>query len=300
MVEFTLQTLSGEDSKLVVKTEVAAKVLTVKSAITPESLGNDRLKKEAARFFAPAGRLGALLGAVKPEEIKVAKKTTVYRPYWRILAGYACRYLRAHSHEISVEDDVEEVTIYGKSQSLAGERLRLSDLLAKVGAGTSLGYGPVKLSLGPLEHALKGKISSVLGSRDKELERKVQLTVSDIIEQAAYSYNGNFLFDATQGIESKQVFDALEGRDMLVVTESSLKRQGMVLEPSYTREEAIEEIRKRLSHEPDETPRRILEQEFRVEELSLIYIPSFDFTFQYDKRMMPVRLDGMTGEFRAV
>jgi hypothetical protein len=279
-MEATIPSMSGGDAKLTADVSIGLKVLT--------------------RFFAPAGRIGAFLGAVKPEQIKIVKRTTVHRPYWRISAGYACRYLRNHSHDITVEDDVEAVSIYGKSQTVTGERLKLSDLLAKASAGASLGYGPIKISLGPLEHALKGKISSALGSRDKEFERRAQLSVSGIVEQAAYTYSGNFLFDATQGVESKEVFDTLEGRDLLVTSEGNLKKQGVVLEPSYTKEEAIEEVRKRLSREPDESPRRILEQEFKLLELSLIYIPSYDFTFQYDKRMMPVRLDGMTGAFRGV
>ncbi len=290
--------LTDSDAKLIIQTDVEEKVLTINALATPESVGTENVKKQGTRFFAPGGRIGVFFGAVKAEDIKIAKKTTVFRPYWRVSGGYACRYLRGHTHKLSLENDVESVTIYGRPQSVTGERLRLSDLLAKAGASTGLGYGPVKLSLGPLENVLKGKISSVLGSRDAELEKKVELTISGIIEAAAYTYTGRFLFDATQSTESKEIFDLLEGKDLLPAKEPALKKQGVVLEPSYTREEVTEEVRKRLSKEPEETPRRITEQEFLLSEMSLIYLPSYDFTLQYNEKMRTIRLDGVTGEFK--
>lgn len=292
--------LAGQDSKLSVRTDTEEKTLTINPINTPESVGTDSIKKQGTRYFAPGGRFGALLGAVKPEDIKIAKQTAVFRPYWRVSAGYACRYLRRHSHKLPLENDVESVTIYGKPQPVTGERLRLSDLLAKAGSSTSLGYGPVKLSLGPLEGVLKGKISSVLGSRDAEMEKKVEVDVSDIVETAAYTYTGKFLFDATQSTESKEIFELLEGKDMLPAREPALKKQGIVLEPSYTREEVVEEVRKRLSKEPEESPRRIIEQEFLLSELSLIYLPSYDFTLEYNTKMRTIRLDGVTGGFKEV
>ncbi len=291
--------LVGEDAKLVVLTEVEEKVLTITANVTPESVGTDKIKREGTKFFAPGGKFGAFLGAVKPDDIKVARKTAVLRPYWRISGGFACRYLRRHSHRLSLENDVESVTIYGKPQSVTGERLRLSDMLAKAGASTSLGYGPVKLSLGPLESIMKGKISSVLGSKDTELERRVEVALPDIIESAVFTYTGRFLFDATQGTESKEIFDLLEGKDLIPTREPALKRTGLVLEPSFTREEVIEEVRKRLAKKPEETPRRVIEQEFVLTELCLIYLPSYDFTLEYNGKMRTLRLDGVTGEFKA-
>lgn len=294
------EALIGQDAKLIIMTDVEEKVLSVKAISTPESIGTDAIKKFSTRYFALGGRVGALFGAVKPEEIKIAKTTGVFRPYWRITAGYACRYLRKHNHQLPLESDVESVTIYGKPQSVTGEKVKLSDLLASVGASTSLGYGPVKISLGPLQNLLKGKISSLLGSKDAELEKKVELNIGDVTERATYTYTGRFLFDANLGTESKEIYDSLEGRDLHPVSEAALKRQGHLVEATYTKEEVTEEVRKRLTKEPEETPRRILEQEFRLTEMNLIYLPFYDLTLEYKDKMRPIRINGMTGEIKEV
>ncbi len=99
--------LMGEDSKLEVQTEIEEKVLTITANATPEGVGTDKVKREGTKFFAPGGKLGAFFGAVKPDDIKISKKTAVRRPYWRISGGFACRYLRRHSHKLSLDDSPE-------------------------------------------------------------------------------------------------------------------------------------------------------------------------------------------------
>ncbi len=44
----------------------------------------------------------------------------------------------------------------------------------------------------------------------------------------------------------------------------------------------------------------LLEQEFRLSEMSLIYIPFYDFTLEYKDKMRTIRLNGMTGEIKEV
>lgn len=225
-----LELSSGQDTKLAIRTDAEAKVLSVEPLKTPETIGIEGIKKSSTPYFAPAGRVGALFGAVKAEDIEIAKTT----------------------------------------------------------------------SLGPLQNVLKGKLSSVLGSKDAELEKKVELNVSDVLEIATYTYSGKFLFDGNLGVESKEIFDSLKGRDLHPISEVSLKKKGHVLEATYAKEEVMEEVRKRLCKEPEETPRRILEQEFYVSELSLIYLPFYDFTLEHKDKMRTIRLNGMTGEIKEV
>lgn len=76
-----LEPLSGQDAELIIGSDTKEKVFSAKPTNTPESMGSDNIKKQCTRFFAPAGRIGAFLGAVKAEDIKITKTTTVFRPY---------------------------------------------------------------------------------------------------------------------------------------------------------------------------------------------------------------------------
>lgn len=158
---------------------------------------------------------------VKTEEIKISDSSLVFRPYWRVKGVYACRYKRIHSHKLQLEDDVESVTIYGKDQYVVAERKRLSDLLASVGADFGIGYGPLRMSLSRLEGGLKKSISSVLRSGDRELGKKVELEIKEIVEIAAFSYSGAFLFDPNLNLETKDTFELLNKRDLQPVNETN-------------------------------------------------------------------------------
>jgi hypothetical protein len=288
--------LAGQDAELTVVTRAVEKTLSVQPIYSPETVGHDNIKKSSTRYFAPAGRIGAFFGAVKPEDIEIAKSSILFRPYWRVTGGYACRYRRRHSHKLSLENDVESVTIYGKDQSVTAERTRLSDLLAKVGADTGLGYGPVRISLSPLEGVLKGGLSSILGAKDIEVGKKVELEIKDIIETAAFAYTGAFLFDATSSLECEEIFDSLNGKDLRPAHEPELRKQGQVLEPTFSKEEAIEIVKDKIYREPEETPRKIIEHEFRISETSLIYIPFYELFLRCKGKTKQVRLNGITGK----
>jgi hypothetical protein len=292
--------LAGQDAELTIVTRIAEKTLSVRPIYSPETVGHDNIKESSRRYFTAAGRIGTFFGAVNPKDIEISDSQLIFRPYWRITGGYACRYLRRHSHKLSLESDVESVTIYGRAQSITTESTRLSDLLAKVGADTGLGYGPVRVSLGPLEGALKGGISSILGAKDLELGKKVEVDIKDIIETAAFACTGAFLFDAISSAESKEMFDSLRGKDLQPAHEPQLKRQGQILEPAFSKEQAIEEVKRILHKEPEETPRRIIEHEFRISDLSLIYIPFYELCLKCKGKTKQVRLNGITGKITEV
>ncbi len=292
--------LAGQDAELTIVTRVVEKTLSVQPIYSPETVGHDNIKESSRRFFAPAGRIGTFFGAVNPKDIETSDSRLIFRPYWCVTGGYACRYLRRHSHKLSLENDVESVTIYGRAQSVTAESTRLSDLLAKVGADAGVGYGPVRISLDPLEGALKGGISSILGAKDLELGKRVELDIKDIIETAAFAYTGAFLFDAISSAESKELFDSLKGKDLQPAHEPQLKIQGQILEPAFSKEQAIEEVKRMLHKEPEETPRKIIEHEFRINDLSLIYIPFYELCLKCKGKTKQVRLNGVTGKITEV
>jgi hypothetical protein len=255
-----LEFLSDQDAKLVTLVPENEETFYVRTTYSPES-ADDTIKKSFTRYFAPGagtfstfGKLTAALGVVKTEEIKISDSSLVFRPYWRVKGVYACRYKRIHSHKLQLEDDVESVTIYAKDQYVVAERKRLSDLLASVGADFGIGYGPLRMSLSRLEGGLKKSISSVLRSGDRELGKKVELEIKEIVEIAAFSYSGAFLFDPNLNLETKDTFELLNKRDLQPVNETNLKGEGQVLEPTFLKSRVMEEVKDKLYKKPEEYP----------------------------------------------
>ena len=191
---------------------------------------------------------------------------------------------------------MESVTIYGKEQYVVAERKRLSDLLASVGADFGIGYGPLRMSISRLEGGLKKSISSVLRSGDRELGKKVELEIKEIVEIAAFSYSGAFLFDPNLNLETKDTFELLNKRDLQPVNETNLKGEGQVLEPTFLKSRVMEEVKDKLYKKPEEYPHQVIEQVFKVTQISLIYIPFYDLSLKYRDKEKKIRLNGMTGK----
>ena len=114
------------------------------------------------------------VGAPKPEDVKMIKKELKYIPFWRVQATYVCRYVRRGTYHLKIPEDVEEVKVYGKLQQVVGQRRRLSDLMAAVGASAGMGYGPISISLTSLEGVMKSGMQKALGSKDKEMGRQAE------------------------------------------------------------------------------------------------------------------------------
>jgi hypothetical protein len=289
-----------KDAELINLIPEEEKRFSVEATCCPEN-AEEAIQKSCACYFSlgaglfsSIGRFTAKLGAVEPTEIKLIKYSLTFRPFWRAKGAYACRYKRIHVHKLEIEDDVEAVTIYGNDQYVVSEKKRLSDLLAGIGADVGINYGPLKVSLGPLEGSLRSGISSVLGSKDREIKRRVELEIKDIVEIAAFSYAGAFLFDPNLNLENQDLYNLLSTRDLNPIQKNKLKQE--FLQPAFSRSQVIEQVKEKLYKKPEEQPHQILEQVFKISEVSLIYIPFYDIELKYRDKGKKVRLNGISGK----
>ena len=58
----------------------------------------------------------------------------------------------------------------------------------------------------------------------------------------------------------------------------------------------MEEVKDKLYKKPEEYPHQVIEQVFKVTQISLIYIPFYDLSLKYRDKGKKVRLNGMTGK----
>ena len=293
--------IQKQDAELQVLIPKKEGVFYVEGNYSPKN-AEENIQKSSACFFTIGGGSGAFsvfgkvtaaLGAVTPEEIKIKDSDLVFRPYWRVKGAYACRYKRRHNHRLELEDDVEAVSIYGKDQYIVQEKTKLSDLLGRIASDTGIDYGGLKVSLSVLEGQFTSTFASVLGSKDKEIKRKVELEISEIIETAAYSFTGSFLFDPCLQVDNKDMFEALNHNDFQPAQMSALKRRGTVTETTFDLDRVIAEVKAKLCQKPQETPHEIIEQIFSISEASLIYVPFYDLTLNYRGKAKKVRLNAL-------
>lgn len=293
MSEFSLE---GESAKLLERKDVREVVVSVTPTYDLDENTIQRAKENSVKYFTSLGKLGAILGRVKPEEIAVIDKETVYRPYWEIAGTYGCRYLRKHSHKIGIEQNVEAVQIYGHEQQVVTKQVKLSDLLSKVGGSVTLGVGVVSLPLAPLEDIIRNRLSKVLSTRDFTLDRETELCVDDIIERVLLVYTARAVYDANLGKQDGAMTSSLgkvkeyEGVDI-----QTLKGSGKVIDALYSKERVIEDFKRQIAIPPKESPQRIIEQEYVVNEVKLIYVPFYILKLKRGLDVKEVEMNALTG-----
>lgn len=267
---------------------VQQRVYVVEQA-TPETIGIDNVRKTAAGYFSAAGKVGAMLGVVKPEEITIVTRTAVFRPYWKVVGGNAYRFSRVHNHTFQVERDVESVVLM-QNTVIVMPAPQLQQLIMERATNSSNEYGAVEGS----GEATSDTRSKAMGGPPVAREGRVEL--QNLRENALYMYVGKFLFDGVQGTESKETYDALKNKGMVAIDEDALRGRGTLVSPSFTREQVVDEVSRRLSRMPTDMAGQPTEHQFVIGELSLIYIPYYEFTFEYKGKTRTARLDGMTGK----
>jgi hypothetical protein len=291
------ESLQGKDADLKIQSRADEKVLTISSLVSPEATRTDEVIKQSAQFFAPAGKIGAILGVVDTDQIVVSKQTELFRPYWRISAGYACRFIRVHDHTTVLETDIEYIHISGVKQTIGEtESPPLDEILAAAGSNANVDYGPIRIdsqSLTPPEST-----SSPLGARTDAGVDRTEVTIPAILETARLAYTGRFVFDATLSTESKDTYEVLQKQTLYPITEENLRKRGTVLEPTFKKEDVVNEVRRLLAKKPTDNPHRIIEQEFLLSEVSLIYLPYIDYTLSYKGNTKQVRYDAATEKVR--
>lgn len=286
--------LNGPDAELIDSTDVQEKFMQVPLTMKLDAKSLEDVKNRVAKYFSSV-KVGFLtIGAPKPEDVKIAKKELKYVPFWKVAGVYACRYARKASYELGVTDDVEEVRIYGKTQQLTGQRKRLTDLIGEVGASTGVGYGPVQVSLAPLQGLMRGGLRKALGSKDKEMTRQVELTIDDAEELASFARQVSLCFNANLGGENHKVHEALQGVSNFEPLNSDVKQKAAAA--LFSKAEVRNEFKKSAVRAPDISPKRIIEQEARITKLELIYLPFYDFTVEAKDQRKIVKLNILTGE----
>lgn len=209
-------------------------------------------------------------------------------------ATYVCRYVRRGAYHLKIPEDVEEVKVYGKLQQVVGQRRRLSDLVAAVGASTGVGYGPVSVSLTSFEGAMKSGVQKALGSKDKDMGRQAELTISDAEELASFAQSVRLCFNANLGGEDKNMFHALEDVSNFDTLSKSAKQQSASV--LYNKEDVIKETKKLAVKEPDISPSRIVEHELALNRLELVYVPFYDLTVEAKGQRKIIKLNALTNE----
>ena len=260
---------------------------------TPETLGIDNVRKEAAGYFATAGKVGAMLGSVKSEDVQIVKRTAVFRPYWKIVAGNAYRFSRTRNHSFHVEQDVESIVLMNQTIAITPQR-DLEQLVMETASNTGDEYGAAE-RFGDPSPDIRSRAMAVATGTPVD-QKNGQVNLANVTENALYVYVGKFLFDGVTGTESKETFDLLKGKEVVPVDESALKTQGNVIAPTFTREQVVEETTARLAKRPKDMAGEPTEHQLVVGELSLIYLPYYEFTFAYKDKTRTARLDGVTGK----
>jgi len=285
--------LKNEDAELEEITNVPEKTLEVPLTMKLDQKAMAEVKERVVKHFSKV-KIGFLqVGAPSPEEVKLKEKELRYIPFWRVSGSYACRFVRLGHYEVYVSSDVEEVKINGKIQEVAGKRRRLADLVAEVTATAGVGYGPVKVSLSPLQDVMKGGLTKAFGSRNKEMGRQANLSV-DSEELASYVVPTNLCSNANIGGEDKNMFAALAKTENFepLSKETKSKSASVII----TKEEVIQQFKKAACQLPDISPCRIIEQQLRVDRLELIYAPIYDFVVDAKGQRKRIRLNVLTDE----
>lgn len=260
---------------------------------TPETVGLDHVKKTAAGYFSAAGKVGALLGSVKPEDVNIVKRTTVFKPYWKVVAGQAYRFSRVHSHTLRVEQDVESLVLMGNTINVTPDR-NLEQMIMERASKTTGDYGATE---GPEESSVDLRTRANAVATGNPIDgANGDVTLQNIRENALYMYVGKFLFDATLGTESKETYDLLRDKEVVPINEDALRGRGNLVSPTLTREQVVNEVYTRLGRRPKDMMGEPIEHQFVIGELSLIYIPSYEFTFEHKDKIRTARLDGATGK----
>lgn len=296
MVALTVEewSIQGPNAELADKTDIPEKVLQVPLTMKLDQISMEAVKERIVKYFSTV-KLGPLsVGAPKPEDVKITKKELKYVPFWRVYGTYACRYARRASYKLDISDDVEEVKIYGNSQQLSGQRRRLSDMISEVGASTGLGYGPIKVSLAPLQGAMKTGLQKVLGSKDKEFSRHAELTIPEVEELASYANHVRLCFNANLGGEDRKIFEALEKVPNFEAVSREVKEKavGVLIDKAEVRNE----LKKAAVKEPDTSPSRIMEHEVSINKLDLVYVPFYDLIVEAKGQRKTIKLNALSGE----
>lgn len=264
--------LDGNNAKLNEKTDIKEDVVVAEPQFSLEAAVN-RVEKDKTNLVKKG-----FLDRVKPEEVKVIKKEIEFKPFWKIVCASDCKFLRRNNYVIdNIDSDVEAVCIDGKEKEVSKKHLKLSDVVSKVSlTGGVYGLNAVL----DVEGGVKTAVSKVLGNKDFSISKKTKLNVDGVIERVRKCTVANLLFDANKSIEDKNVFDKLVKTYSVKTNIGNLKKKGDVLGIQMEKSRVIAEAKKKVVKEPEESPRRILEHVFSVDELKLIYVPFYSFVLK--------------------
>jgi hypothetical protein len=140
---------------------------------------------------------------------------------------------------------------------------------------------------------MKGGLQKVLGDNDRELGRKVSLTIESE-ELASYAVRASLCENDNIGGEEKRTFEALEKAQDLESLSKDVKSQSadVLVSRDYIREE----FKKMAVKKPDIAPRSIIEHEVRIDRLELVYVPIYDFTVEAKGQRKRIRFNPLTDE----
>ncbi len=217
-----------------------------------------------------------ILTFVKPRADSVQTLTgpvVWFVPYWKVKGFHECFYFRGSSYKLKVPDDVLAVQI-GK---------RVLDIIPKL-----------REASGVMEQ-IKARVSS--GGTTQVAERLLKI---DNATELAYSFNEGYLMVDGKGQEDVEA-------EVFLSNDPPLKRVSgpesdappgfpyKVVRPDTTKEDIVKAFHERIV-KPPLAFQKILTNRFEISNLSLIYLPFFEFIFGFAGRVRRLVLHGYSGE----
>ncbi len=298
--------INGE-APLIRRTDVQERILVAEAKYTLDDVVA-RMERRGIKYFnviqAIKHYLSKIIPKIKSEKVIVTKKWVIYRPYWVAAALYGCRYIRKHTHKLKIESDVEAIMIHGHKLQIITHPVKISDVLSALAAKiTNFSYGPAKISSSLVQRLVKAGVSRVLSSRDLTIAEERELAIEGIEEQVSAYYQAMLCFDANTGREDKEMFKALERVESLKPADIyELMKEGVCLNIMLTRDEVVDKLESAVVRPSEDTPYKILEQEFRVSRLELIYIPVYRLKLRREGSDIEivVNVNGITGKVNVI
>jgi len=298
--------IEGE-APLTRRTDVSERILVAEAKYTLDDVVA-KMERRGIKYFniiqAIKHYLSKIIPKIESEKVIITKKWVIYRPYWVAAALYGCRYIRKHTHKLKIESDVEAITIHGRKLQITTHPVKISDVLsALAGKITKFNYGSAKISSSLVQRLIKAGVSRVLSSRDLTIAEERELTIDDIEEQVSAYYQAVLCFDANTGREDKEMFKALEKVESLKPADIyGLMKEGVCLDIMLTRDEVINKLESAVVRPSGDIPYKILEQEFRVSRLELIYIPVYRLKLRHEgsDAEIVVNVNSITGKVSVI
>jgi hypothetical protein len=194
-------------------------------------------------------------------------------PFWKLRGFHECFYFRGNSYILKAPDDVLAVQIEN----------RVVDIIPKL-----------REARGTFEQ-IKSRIAG--GGTTQVSERLLKI---DNVTELAYQFKDGYLLTNGKGDEDVEA-ELFLSKDITMKRAENPEAEAprgfayKVVHPEATKEDVVKAFHERIVKPPSGF-QKILSNRFEISNLSLIYVPYFEFIFGFTGRARRLVLHGYTGE----